>query len=145
MVLKIFVGVGFKGIVSWDFVVCLLVSFNVSDVYTHVERVCLLLKIWFCDKFLFLTKIESNCAKLFQIVLSCIKIVSKWVELSQFEFIWVKLSLFESNWVYLSQIEFIWVKLSLFESNWDILSHIESFWVILSHDESYWVNMSKIE
>jgi hypothetical protein len=34
----------FKGIVSQDFVVCFFVSFDGSDIYTHQERVLLLLK-----------------------------------------------------------------------------------------------------
>jgi hypothetical protein len=36
-----------KGIVSRDFVVCFLVSFNRSDISTHQERVLLLLKVRF--------------------------------------------------------------------------------------------------
>jgi hypothetical protein len=104
MGLKICLSVGFKGIVSWDFVACLLVSFNISDACTHEERFCLLLKIWFCDKFLFLTQIELNCAKLFQIVLNCIKIVLKWVEWSQIESNWVNWYP-KSNGVKLLQIE----------------------------------------
>jgi hypothetical protein len=40
-----------KGIVSRDFVVCFLVSFNRSDISTHQERVLLLLKVRFHIKF----------------------------------------------------------------------------------------------
>jgi hypothetical protein len=39
--------IGLKGIVSRDFVVCFLVSFNRSDISTHQERVLLLLKVRF--------------------------------------------------------------------------------------------------
>jgi hypothetical protein len=35
----------FKGIVSQDFVVCFFVSFDGSDIYTHQERILLLLKV----------------------------------------------------------------------------------------------------
>jgi hypothetical protein len=38
----------FKGIVSRDFVVCFVVSFNRYDVPTHMEWVLLLLKFRFC-------------------------------------------------------------------------------------------------
>jgi hypothetical protein len=40
-----------KGIVSRDFVVCFLVSFDRSDIYTHQERVLLLLKVRFRIEF----------------------------------------------------------------------------------------------
>jgi hypothetical protein len=40
-----------KGIVSRDFVVCFLVSFDRSDISTHQEWVLLLLKVSFCIKF----------------------------------------------------------------------------------------------
>jgi hypothetical protein len=40
-----------KGIVSRDFVVCFLVSFDRSNIYTHQERVLLLLKVRFRIKF----------------------------------------------------------------------------------------------
>jgi hypothetical protein len=42
----------FKGIVSRDFVVCFLVSFDRSDISTHQERVLLLLKVRFSIEFL---------------------------------------------------------------------------------------------
>jgi hypothetical protein len=41
----------FKGIVSRDFVVCFLVSFDRSDIYTHQERVLMLLKVRFRIEF----------------------------------------------------------------------------------------------
>jgi hypothetical protein len=41
----------FKGIVSRDFVVCFLVSFDRSYISTHQERVLLLLKVRFCFEF----------------------------------------------------------------------------------------------
>jgi hypothetical protein len=43
----------FKGIpvVSQDFVVCFLVSFDRSDIFTHQERVLLLLKVRFRVEF----------------------------------------------------------------------------------------------
>jgi hypothetical protein len=44
-------GVQFKGIVSRDFVVCFLVSFDRSDISTHQEWVLLLLKVHFCIEF----------------------------------------------------------------------------------------------
>jgi hypothetical protein len=40
-----------KGIVSRDFVVCFLVSFDRSDISTHQERVLLLLKVHFRIEF----------------------------------------------------------------------------------------------
>jgi hypothetical protein len=40
-----------KGIVSRDFVVCFLVSFDRSDIYTHQERVLLHLKVRFRFEF----------------------------------------------------------------------------------------------
>jgi hypothetical protein len=40
-----------KGIVSRDFVVCFLVSFDRSDIYTHQEWVLLLLKVRFRIEF----------------------------------------------------------------------------------------------
>jgi hypothetical protein len=40
-----------KGIVSRDFVVCFLVSFDRSDISTHQERVLLLLKAHFRIEF----------------------------------------------------------------------------------------------
>jgi hypothetical protein len=40
-----------KGIVSRDFVVCFLVSFDRSDIPTHQERVLLLLEVRFRIKF----------------------------------------------------------------------------------------------
>jgi hypothetical protein len=40
-----------KGIVSRDFVVCFLVSFDRSNIYTHQERVLLLLKVRFRIEF----------------------------------------------------------------------------------------------
>jgi hypothetical protein len=40
-----------KGIVSRDFVVCFLVSFDRSHISTHQERVLLLLKVRFCIEF----------------------------------------------------------------------------------------------
>jgi hypothetical protein len=44
----------FKGIVSWDFVICFLVSFDRSDISTHQERVLLLFKSSFsCQIFRF--------------------------------------------------------------------------------------------
>jgi hypothetical protein len=42
---------GFKGIVSRDFVVCFLVSFDRSDIYTPQEWVLLILKVRFCIEF----------------------------------------------------------------------------------------------
>jgi hypothetical protein len=42
---------GFKGIVSRDFVVCFLVSFDRSDISTHQEGVLLLLKVRFRIEF----------------------------------------------------------------------------------------------
>jgi hypothetical protein len=41
----------FKGIVSRDFVVCFLVSFDRSDISSHQERVLLLLKVRFRIEF----------------------------------------------------------------------------------------------
>jgi hypothetical protein len=43
-----------KGIVSRDFVVCFLVSFNRSYISTHQERVLLLLKVRFRIEFFYL-------------------------------------------------------------------------------------------
>jgi hypothetical protein len=40
-----------KGIVSRDFMVCFLVSFDRSDIPTHQERVLLLLKVRFRIEF----------------------------------------------------------------------------------------------
>jgi hypothetical protein len=40
-----------KGIVSRDFVVCFLVSFDRSDISIHQERVLLLLKVRFRNEF----------------------------------------------------------------------------------------------
>jgi hypothetical protein len=40
-----------KGIVSRDFVVCFLVSFDRSDISTHQERVILLLEVHFRVEF----------------------------------------------------------------------------------------------
>jgi hypothetical protein len=42
----------FKGIVSRDFVVCFLVSFDRFYIFTHQERVLLLLKVRFVSNFL---------------------------------------------------------------------------------------------
>jgi hypothetical protein len=44
-------GILFKGIVSRDFVVCFLGSFDRSDISTHQERVLLLLKVHFRIEF----------------------------------------------------------------------------------------------
>jgi hypothetical protein len=42
---------GIKGIVSRDFVICFLVSFDRSDISTHQEWVLLLSKVRFCIEF----------------------------------------------------------------------------------------------
>jgi hypothetical protein len=42
-----------KGIVSRDFIVCFLVSFDRSDISTQQEWVLLLLKVRFCIKFFY--------------------------------------------------------------------------------------------